>query len=71
MILDQSVFFGVADAHDRHRDMRLDVDNMSYEVNIHKTDLDIMFICLNQSLFLYNVYWNYRSCWLWKSALEM
>ncbi|XP_057973600.1 probable E3 ubiquitin-protein ligase RHG1A isoform X2 [Malania oleifera] len=31
MILDQSVFFGVADAHDRHRDMRLDVDNMSYE----------------------------------------
>jgi hypothetical protein len=32
MILDQSVFFGVADVHDRHRDMRLDVDHMSYEV---------------------------------------
>lgn len=32
MILDQSVFFGMADIHDRHRDMRLDVDNMSYEV---------------------------------------
>ena len=32
MILDQSVFFGVANVHDRHRDMRLDVDNMSYEV---------------------------------------
>lgn len=31
MILDQSMFFGVADGHDRHRDMRLDVDNMSYE----------------------------------------
>ncbi|XP_021284343.1 probable E3 ubiquitin-protein ligase RHG1A [Herrania umbratica] len=31
MILDQSVIFGVADIHDRHRDMRLDVDNMSYE----------------------------------------
>ncbi|XP_039052479.1 probable E3 ubiquitin-protein ligase RHG1A [Hibiscus syriacus] len=31
MILDQSVFFGIADIHDRHRDMRLDVDNMSYE----------------------------------------
>ncbi|KAH9692413.1 putative E3 ubiquitin-protein ligase RHG1A [Citrus sinensis] len=31
MILDQSVFFGVADINDRHRDMRLDVDNMSYE----------------------------------------
>ncbi|EXC28188.1 E3 ubiquitin ligase BIG BROTHER [Morus notabilis] len=31
MILDPSVFVGVADIHDRHRDMRLDVDNMSYE----------------------------------------
>uniref|UniRef100_A0A803QV17 RING-type E3 ubiquitin transferase n=1 Tax=Cannabis sativa TaxID=3483 RepID=A0A803QV17_CANSA len=31
MILDPSVFMGVADIHDRHRDMRLDVDNMSYE----------------------------------------
>ncbi|XP_059638238.1 probable E3 ubiquitin-protein ligase RHG1A [Cornus florida] len=31
MILDQSVFVGMADIHDRHRDMRLDVDNMSYE----------------------------------------
>ncbi|XP_042010289.1 probable E3 ubiquitin-protein ligase RHG1A isoform X1 [Salvia splendens] len=31
MILDQSVFFGMGDVHDRHRDMRLDVDNMSYE----------------------------------------
>ncbi|KAK1405756.1 putative E3 ubiquitin-protein ligase HIP1 [Heracleum sosnowskyi] len=30
MILDQS-FFGMGDFHDRHRDMRLDVDNMSYE----------------------------------------
>lgn len=36
MILDQSVFFGVADIHDRHRDMRLDVDNMSYEVKYMK-----------------------------------
>ncbi|OWM80709.1 probable E3 ubiquitin-protein ligase RHG1A isoform X2 [Punica granatum] len=31
MILDQSVLFGVADTQDQHRDMRLDVDNMSYE----------------------------------------
>ncbi|XP_073045922.1 probable E3 ubiquitin-protein ligase RHG1A isoform X1 [Primulina eburnea] len=34
MILDNSVFFGMADLHDqhdRHRDMRLDVDNMTYE----------------------------------------
>lgn len=39
MILDQSMFFGVADIHDRHRDMRLDVDNMSYEVNVQKIDI--------------------------------
>ncbi|XP_076937370.1 E3 ubiquitin-protein ligase MBR2-like [Bidens hawaiensis] len=31
MILDQSVFYGIADNHDRHREMRLDIDNMSYE----------------------------------------
>ncbi|GFQ00771.1 E3 ubiquitin-protein ligase mbr2 [Phtheirospermum japonicum] len=31
MVLDHSVLFGMADIHDRHRDMRLDVDNMSYE----------------------------------------
>nr|GEX44169.1 hypothetical protein [Tanacetum cinerariifolium] len=31
MLLDQSVFYGMADMHDRHRDMRLDIDNMSYE----------------------------------------
>ncbi|PKI69717.1 hypothetical protein CRG98_009873 [Punica granatum] len=31
MILDPSMLWGVADMHDRHRDMRLDVDNMSYE----------------------------------------
>ncbi|CAO2817781.1 unnamed protein product [Amaranthus hypochondriacus] len=31
MLLDHSVLFGMADIHDQHRDMRLDVDNMSYE----------------------------------------
>ncbi|XP_010549238.1 PREDICTED: probable E3 ubiquitin-protein ligase RHG1A isoform X2 [Tarenaya hassleriana] len=31
MLLDQSVPLRAADSHDRHRDMRLDVDNMSYE----------------------------------------
>lgn len=32
MILDQSVLFGMPEIQDRHRDMRLDVDNMTYEV---------------------------------------
>lgn len=30
-LLDPSLLYGGADLHDRHRDMRLDVDNMSYE----------------------------------------
>ena len=33
-MLDHPVFHGVADLHDRYRDMRLDVDNMSYEVSV-------------------------------------
>ncbi|KAM0825219.1 hypothetical protein ACQ4PT_069697 [Festuca glaucescens] len=28
---EQSIFYGGVDIHDRHRDMRLDIDNMSYE----------------------------------------
>lgn len=43
MILDQSVFLGVADIHDRHRDMRLDVDNMSYEVKYKKNAIVLVF----------------------------
>lgn len=31
LMFDHPLFRGVADLHDRHRDMRLDVDNMSYE----------------------------------------
>ncbi|GLT47306.1 hypothetical protein SLA2020_210110 [Shorea laevis] len=31
MLFDQFLYHGVAEMHDRHRDMRLDVDNMSYE----------------------------------------
>ncbi|XP_071731433.1 E3 ubiquitin-protein ligase MBR1-like isoform X2 [Rutidosis leptorrhynchoides] len=31
MLLDQSFLYGMVDIHDRHRDMRLDIDNMSYE----------------------------------------
>lgn len=53
MILDQSVFFGVADIHDRHRDMRLDVDNMSYEVKLTGF-LDLQFPCFYNKDFCYN-----------------
>lgn len=32
MPFDPFIYHGMATMHDRHRDMRLDVDNMSYEV---------------------------------------
>ncbi|XP_043712911.1 probable E3 ubiquitin-protein ligase HIP1 [Telopea speciosissima] len=62
LILDQSVFYGVADLPDRHRDMRLDVDNMSYEellaleerignVNTGLSE-ETIFKCLKQRKFL-------------------
>lgn len=34
MLFDPFIYHGMADMHDRHRDMRLDVDNMSYEVKM-------------------------------------
>lgn len=35
MVFDPLIYQGMAEMHDRHRDMRLDVDNMSYEVSVH------------------------------------
>lgn len=35
MVFDPLIYHGMAEMHDRHRDMRLDVDNMSYEVSVH------------------------------------
>lgn len=34
VLFDPFIYDGAADMHDRHRDMRLDVDNMSYEVKL-------------------------------------
>ncbi|KAI7747531.1 hypothetical protein M8C21_016733, partial [Ambrosia artemisiifolia] len=39
MILDQSVFYGMTGIHDRHRDMRLNIDNMSYEEKYYTGDI--------------------------------
>lgn len=67
MILDQSVLLGVADIHDRHRDMRLDVDNMSYEVvSIFLTSTSLSVFENSHTCFVGD-----RSYWLWKSALVM
>lgn len=32
MVVDRSAFYGSRNMFDQHRDMRLDIDNMSYEV---------------------------------------
>lgn len=36
MLFDPFIYHGMAEMHDRHRDMRLDVDNMSYEVKLEQ-----------------------------------
>lgn len=36
MVIDRSVLYGVPEEDDMHEDMRLDVDNMSYEVTLQK-----------------------------------
>lgn len=32
LVLENNLFFGAFASYDRHRDMRMDIDNMSYEV---------------------------------------
>lgn len=32
MVVDHSAFYGSRNMFDQHRDMRLDIDNLSYEV---------------------------------------
>ena len=36
MVFDRSVLYAVPEEDDMHEDMRLDVDNMSYEVTLQK-----------------------------------
>lgn len=54
--------------HDRHRDMRLDVDNMSYEVRKDKLFFHQQLL-VTIPLILYD--WDIRNYWHWKNALEM
>lgn len=49
MLLNQTMMLGVADVHDRHRDMRLDVDDMTYEVKPEHKKTLYMFIVLTVS----------------------
>lgn len=55
MLLDHSVFAGMADIHDRHRDMRLDVDNMSYEVRFENASFFFFFSIPNLLSFPFKV----------------
>lgn len=45
MIADQSMVYGSRSLFDQHRDMRLDVDNMSYEVSLKMHASDFIFLC--------------------------
>uniref|UniRef100_A0A2P2KX61 RING-type E3 ubiquitin transferase n=1 Tax=Rhizophora mucronata TaxID=61149 RepID=A0A2P2KX61_RHIMU len=58
MLFDPFIYHGMSEMHDRHRDLRLDVDNMSYEVKQHK----IIFLLINLKLiaFLLIQRWEYQ-----------
>ena len=68
MLFDPFIYHGMADMHDRHRDMRLDVDNMSYEVRKDKLFFHQQLL-VTIPLILYD--WDIRNYWHWKNALEM
>lgn len=59
---------GAADLHDRHRDMRLDVDNMSYEVNV-KFCFFVIYILSWYELVIH-IFVKYVSCYQELLALE-
>lgn len=46
MLFEPFIYHGLAEMHDRHRDMRLDVDNMSYEVREEVMSLLVFFFFL-------------------------
>ena len=66
MFFDPFVYHGMAEMHDRHRDMRLDVDNMSYEVKGGY----MVFLSTNSVAICYYliINWDFRNCWRWRSA---
>lgn len=47
MLFEPFIYHGLAEMHDRHRDMRLDVDNMSYEVREEVMSLLVFFFFFN------------------------
>lgn len=71
MILDLSMIFGIADMHDRYRDMRLDVDNMSYEVKPVAIYCSKKFPFSFQKTVLIRLDLNTRSYWLSKNRWGM
>lgn len=70
-MLDQLVFYeSRAAAADPHRDMRLDIDNMSYEVNttfcffiLHAPEISSVLLTLPFIV--------HRTCWLWENLWVM
>lgn len=60
-LFDPFLYHGLAEIHDRHREMRLDVDNMSYEV---KRDIWSELFSVVSS----NLRWGCRNCWHWRSV---
>lgn len=65
MLFEPFVYHGLAEMHDRHRDMRLDVDNMSYEVRKAVVSLLVIFTL---KVFCLCKLWTVRNCWHLKNV---
>lgn len=64
MLFDPFIYHGMAEMHDRHRDMRLDVDNMSYEVKLEQVfSHKFCFNTVPITMLLDN-----RNCWHWRNV---
>lgn len=53
MVFDPFMIHSMAEVHDRHRDMRLDVDNMSYEVRTNHYICFLLWSCEYQTCSAY------------------
>jgi hypothetical protein len=69
-MLDQLIFYEAREEADPHRDLRMDVDNMSYEVK----RIAFCFACcyINLSFFFIGFPFTVnRTCWLWENLLAL
>lgn len=75
MVVDRAAFYGSRHTRDQHRDMRLDIDNMTYEVSIIFSAI-VLFPSLftGEVLIIYGKWWlpnNLGNVWSMQELLAL